>query len=306
MEIRIYAGAHRTATQHFASALDVNGKALAAEGVMYTPANRRTLNSMADAISAIGEGADEVDVREELMTRLVPNGDMKRLLIVSPHLLGKASRPFGPEQLYPRARGLVEQFEKLFVGHDLRYFLSVRNPATFLTSCYAQNILYGRFSRFREYLDDANYNSYRWSSFLHRIQGKEARIPISVWRYEDYRYIWRDIMGAFTGVSSAQDFSDVAPNLGQSLTLEGAHLFEKFAGENPEQIKTDFEALKDVFQRKFPSSPNQITGPDWSPDTVRDLTYNYEDDWYYIERMDNVQTIQPRNFEFDKDKTNLA
>ena len=81
------------------------------------------------------------------------------------------------------------------------------------------------------------------------------------------------------------------------LSLEGAQLMQRYILENPPRTKQGFDKTKTVFLERFPNSPDALTGTDWSADLVQELTDLYADDWYYIERMNNVTTIQPRNFD---------
>ncbi len=128
------------------------------------------------------------------------------------------------------------------------------------------------------------------------MQGKQNDIPLTVWRFEDYPYIWRDVAHAFSGIRNSQELRGDSTRINASLTLNGAQLLNKYIEEKPPRTREDFENTTATFLKKFSSSPNEIVGPDWPPDLVQNLINNYEDDWYYIERMEGIKTVQPRQF----------
>ncbi len=296
MDIRVYVGPHRTASKHLASVLYNNAELLDQVGTVFHSSPRNTLRHINNAIKAIANGGDELDIRDQLMHALTYGRDIKRLLLVNPNVVGNVARPFGKELFYPRTSGLIHQLQRLFDGHQLQFFSSTRNPATFLPSCYAQSLLAASFTSYNDYLADVNLNNLKWSPFLQRLQGKQNDIRLTVWRFEDYPYIWRDVAQAFSGIQNSQELRGDSTRINASLTLNGAQLLNKYVAERPPRTREDFESTTATFLKKFPSSPNEIVRPDWPSDLIQKLIDNYEDDWYYIERMEGVKTVQPRQF----------
>ncbi len=297
MDIRVYIGPHRTASKHLASILYNNAELLDDVDTVFYSSPRNTLRHINSAIKAIANGGDETDVRGQLMHSLTyGRDDKKRLLLVNPNVVGNVTHPFGKELFYPRTSGLIYQLQKLFPDNRLHLFSSTRNPATFLPSCYAQSLMAASFASYSEFLAEVNLTNLKWSPFLQRLQGKQKDIPLTVWRYEDYPYIWRDVAQVFSGIPNSQALRGSSAPVNKSLTLKGAQLLNKYIEDQPPRTREDFERTTETFLKKFPSSPNEIVGPDWPPDLVQKLIDNYEDDWYYIERMEGVETIQPRQF----------
>jgi hypothetical protein len=296
MEIRVYVGPHKTASKHLASVLYNNAELLDMENTVFHSSPRNTLRHINSALKAIATGGDKADITDQMMHALTYGRDVKRLLLVNPNIVGNVVHPFGKELFYPRTTGLIHQLQSLFDRHSLQFFASTRNPATFLPSCYAQSLLAATFSSYNDFLAEVNVTSLKWSPFLQRLQGKQNDIPLTVWRFEDYPYIWRDVAQIFSGIRNSQVLRGNSTRINSSLTLKGAHLLNKYIEENPPRTREDFENTKQTFLKKFPSSSTEIAGPEWPPELVQELIHNYEDDWYYIERMDGVETIQPRRF----------
>lgn len=296
MEVSIFIGAHRTASTHLATMITDNSDLLIKQGIGYVP-QKLAVKTIGRAQKALSGGTDLQTVQKEMLNTLTQGQKLEKLVIISPNILGVVTRPFGKALFYPRTSALINQLHGVFKNIPIQLFLSVRNPASFIPSCYAESSLSASFSEFDDFITEVNLPDLKWSSLLHRAQGKQAKIPITVWRYEDYPYIWRDVVQAITGVINGQDLVGTTERVSSSITLHGAQLLYRYIENHPPRTRGSFAKTKKVFLEKFPSSPNELVGPNWAPDLVKTLTNNYEDDWYYIERMDAIQTIQPRYFD---------
>lgn len=296
MDINIYVGPHKTASRHMASILSENTDLLEAQDTLFYASTRTALRHINSALKAIAGGGDKADAIGLLLHSLTRGRDVKKLLLVNPNIVGSVTHPFGKELFYPRTTGLIHQLQTLFGDNRLQLFASTRNPASFLPSCYAQSLLSASFSNYTDFLKDVTPSSLRWSAFLQRLRGKQMDIPLTVWRYEDYPFIWRDVLHSFTGVANSQDIIGNPTRINAGLTLQGAQLFYKYIEDNSPRTKEDFEDIKTSFLEKFPSSDDWVSDPEWAAETVQSLTHNYEDDWYYIERMEGIKTIHPRQF----------
>ncbi len=296
MEIRIYVGPHKTASQHLAEVLSNNIELMEAEGTLYYSRPRNALRHINTALKAIAAGGDKTDAIGQMIHSLTRGRDVKRLLLINPNIVGSVTHPFGNELFYPRTSGLIHQLQTLFEGHSLQVFTATRNPATFLPSCYAASLMGASFATYTDFLGDVKLQGLKWSPFLHRLQGKQSDIPVTAWRFEDYPYIWRDVAQAFSAIENSQDLQGNSQRNNFSLTLRGAQLMLRYLEDNPPRTREDFENIKSAFLDKFPSSPNEIAGPDWPPDMVKMLSERYIEDWSYIEQMDGIRTLHPREF----------
>jgi len=297
MEIRIYVGPHKTASQHLAQVLTDNIELMEAVDTLFYSRPRNALRHINTALKTIAAGGDKTDAIGQMIHSLPRGRDVKRLLLINPNVVGSVTHPFGKELFYPRTSGLIHQLQTLFEGHSLQVFTATRNPATFLPSCYAASLLAASFASYTDFLGDVKLEGLKWSPFLRRLQGKQSDIPLTVWRFEDYPYIWRDVAQAFSGIENSQDLQGSSKRNNFSLTLRGAQLMLRYLEENPPRTREDFENIKSAFLDRFPSSPNEIAGPDWPPDMVKMLSGNYIEDWSYIEQMDGVHTLHPREFD---------
>ncbi len=295
MDINLYIGAHTTSTDTIISVLE-NNEALLTEQHIRFVSSKLAIQHLAAAQKALIDGANIEAVQKKLISTLTKDQDIKRLVIISPNILGTATRPFGKEVFYPRTSGLVQQLQNIFQGFNMKLFFSVRNPADFIPLCYSESLLGASFGSFEDFTKEVDLASLRWSSLLQRLQGKQDDMNVTVWRHEDYPRIWRDIVQTLTRVENSQVLAGPSKPAFNNLSLNGARLFNRYIEEHPPRTKEDFANTKAAFLQKFPETSTSAEDSYWSEKVIETLTNSYDDDWYYIERMDDIKTIQPRVF----------
>jgi len=295
MDINLYIGAHNTSTDAITSILESNAPLLAKQRI-HVASSKLALQHLGAAQKALIDGTSLETVQKKLIATLTNNQNVDRLVIISPNILGTASRPFGKEVFYPRTSGLVQHLQNMFQGLNLKLFFSIRNPASFIPACYGESLLGASFGSFEDYCKDVELPVLRWSSLLHKLQGKQDDMDVTVWRHEDYPRIWRDVVQALTGVENNQVLEGSSKHPSNNLSLNGARLFNRYMAEHPPRTKEDFANTKAAFLQKFPDTSEAITDSYWDAAVIETLTDNYDDDWYYIERMEDMKTIQPRVF----------
>lgn len=296
MDIRLFIGAHRTASDHIASVLTQNRDVLIAEDILLISRTRTVRRAFKAAYGAIMQGKPKEDARKELFKSLSQDQNVNRVLLLDTTMIGAITRPYGKEMFYPRVSDFIRQLQTIFDTGTIKLYAATRNPATFIPSCYAETMLRKVFMSYEDFIKDVNLQSLKWSHVLHRLQGSQPNLSVTTWSFEDYPYIWRDVAQAFAGIQSSQDLIGNSERTNVGITLRGAQLMYRYVQEHPLKDAIDFQKVRQAFLEKFPSSPNEITAPNWPPELVAALTNNYEDDWYYIERMENMLTIRRQKF----------
>lgn len=292
MQVVVHIGPHRTASKHIQKHLELNRRLLEDQGT-YVADRNAARDAINEAGGKILDAKDPDAIRAEMLEKIIgTRSDVKTLVLSNEYLSGRLSRPIGKALFYPRARDLVSRIRALFAGHEMRIFSAVRNPGTFIPSCYSEGVRAGDTRSFNDYISDANLPGLRWSSFLHRVQGQDEEQPLVVWRYEDYPFFWRRVIQEMTGIRNREDLIGTTEIVQQGLSLRGAELLNKFLQNHPPETPQMRASVLAEFQKLYPSS-NVDYGPFWPADLVEGLTENYDDDWYYIERMENVMALTP-------------
>lgn len=294
MDIKIYTGGHQATTEHFIEVLKENKTALDAENIVCFPLEDNTFHSIFKASKAIQKGGNALSVQSDLMQQLTGVKDAKTLLITDNRVIDQEHRKFEKELFYPKPGGVIKQIKSIFNDFNLRLFVETRDFASLIPANYYNRLLCNVSSSFEDYVTQLNIDELRWSTLIDRVQGRGAQVPVTTWRYEDYPYVWRDIVGAITGIPRYQDLLAPFQELDLSVNLQAALLFYKYTQKYPAQSAAEFEKMKALFLEQNPKPSNKHIHPDWSQERVQALTYSYDDDWYYIERMGGVETILPR------------
>lgn len=252
--------------------------------------------AFARAIKDLREDVSPAEVNATLMSKLTADRDWRRIIMVDPNVSGSLLRPMGKEYLYPRISITLQRIVNVLDGIPLRIFCAVRNPATFIPSSYSGQQRHNPDLSFADFIAEANLTGLRWSDFLHRAQLKGDQLSITTWRHEDYPYIWRDIAQALTGIPNREALVGSSTPLNVGLSLRGAILMHDYLSGKPQDTRADLDRIHAAFLAKFPSSQGFSDRLLWPEELIQHLTDAYEDDLYYIERMENVQMIQRRRY----------
>jgi hypothetical protein len=171
------------------------------------------------------------------------------------------------------------------------YFFGIRNPATFVPSAYGQALIGGAVLPFSDFIASTNIKAMRWSNTLDRILPQVGDQALHVWRVEDYEHIWRDLIGAMTGISDTSQLTQNPQPLNMGLSLTGATMLYKYLQANQHRDKEEHQKFIEELRSNYPSSDEPDDNPNWPLDLIEDLTYRYEDDWYFIRRMEEISVI---------------
>ena len=298
MDIRIFIGAHRVAGLHIENILSQNQALLAKQGILVA-SHASQLTAFRDATLALEKGKSAKKVSELYLSMVTKGADFKTLVILDRRRAGAVSRPARKNLIYPQIRQTLARYTKFLPADSYRFYMGLRAPSTFLPSCYSDSLSHAKVESFREFLLDADLRNLRWSETLdralHSFDAKAARKNrIVTWRFEDYPRMWRDVVGAICGVENPQDLAGNAMPINKGLSLYGCQLMHKYLQDHDPKAPGDFKKIRDAFLEKFKNEDGLNPDPIGPPEFIEAMDYAYEDDWYYIERMENVAALSAR------------
>ncbi len=303
MKLNVYMGAYRTAGTHLFEMAKMNADMLNDLNIhnvkesVYKAAVTRALKALEDQTEA-------PLVKEQFLKDLAEGFPAKTLVYFGPQLAGNITRPAGGGLIFPRIKNATRSLSDIMMNQDVRICMSIREPSSFLASCYGLSLINANMVPFDDYIKDVKFEVLRWSNCLDRLstpffnaktQSYSSR-PI-VWRMEDYPYIWRDALAAVTGVDNSAEFVGDMEPINTGLSLYGSYLMFKYLQKHAPKARGDFKKVREAFLEKYPNTEDKPDDPYWSKEQIKEMQYAYEDDWYYIERMDNVQAISRRVFD---------
>ncbi len=303
MDIRIFIGAHRTAGLHIENILTQNETLLGEQGIIVA-SHATQISAFKDATIAIDGGADAEQVRETYLNTLTNGRECEKLVIIDRRRAGSVTRPARKNMIFPQVRYSLARFTKFLPKDSYKFFMGVRAPSTFLPSCYSDSLTHAKVETFQEFLASTELRNLRWSETLERIvrsfseddEEELTATKLVTWRFEDYPCMWRDVVGAISGIENPQDLVGDAIPVNKGLSLYGCQLMYQYLQEHKPKAPGDFKKIRDAFLEKFAQQDDMDPDPIGPPEFIESMDYAYDDDWYYIQRMENVVALsaQPR------------
>lgn len=231
---------------------------------------------------------------EELLDALKTPDDAKTLVLCNETQVGTPDRPFGKRFWYGRARGRVLPIHEYFDGMDVWTSVALRNPATLIPAKYALTLSQRNYLSFSDFIGQTPLDQLSWAEFLERLQLLDAYKPIMTWRYEDYPYIWRDVVQALTGLENAQTLNGEVPQAEAEFSIaQLSHYANQVA-----ELKDKGEAIPKDHWNTFETTADSITKlpehPSWTSQFEETLTEIYDEDLYSAARMEGVHLIERR------------
>ena len=149
---------------------------------------------------------------------------------------------------------------------------------------------------FEEYIEQADPFALRWSGYLHRLQGEYRENAVTTWSYEDYPFIWREVAQAVAGLPNKEEIKAADKRIRRGMSLQGSTLMFQYLQENPVRDAEQFNKVCTAFEHKYPSDYGLPAEHIWPKDMQDTLTEGYEDDLYYIDRMEDMITIRKPDY----------
>jgi len=284
--VSLHIGAHKTATTHLQRTLQRNSEVLSQAGVTFLGPKylRDPEHRLVDMFGLDGRGA-LIDGGEQV--RMLADG-APRLILSEENLLGLSMSDQRPGVLYPRAAVRIGRLLEHMSPKSATLFLSVREPAAWLTSLYSQKIKGGKIQSFEEFCKGFPPSDIAWSHLLRRFTALNNHQCITVWRYEDYQTLFPQAVHALTGADLSAALKPIGRRVNTSLS--GAAINQmlewhqtKRSG-HPERWSKEAASL-------FPLSDRYPAFDPWDAITKDESRRAYDADWLAIQNMRGVKVL---------------
>lgn len=291
LKINFFLGAHRTAGQHLFHRMSIHSEALEKEGV-YIPTMMETGRALSIVVQSLNQGRDINAVRQDFFDGLMAGAtsEVKTLVIMSKGMLGSVQEPFSEKGIYGSAGRRCQMLVNLLQGFDVTFFMATRSPVPFAISCYGEAISAGRDYDLNTFMNNVPGTGLKWSQTIENMLTVIPADRLVVWPYEDYADINTEIAARLTGVDPALFEKKLRP-LNVGLSLEGIDALRTHIEGAPHPDPAKMRALFDQYAEGYPSHELPINHPVFTAEVIEFLQFAYEDDWYYIERIEGLGTI---------------
>ncbi|SOB94041.1 hypothetical protein [Rhodobacter maris] len=288
--ITLLVGAHKTASTHLQTTLLSVRERLAPEGVGVV-GPREVRDFLRPAIQPETRSPIEtVALAHAALSQLCPGA--RHVVVMEENTLGVTARNLLLGEgglIYPFATRRLREALACFGGAEVRVGLAIRNPATFLASCWSEHLLNAPWQPFRDYVAGIPPDLPRWLWLTNRML--QATDDLTIWTYEDYPAVLPQIIDWATGLKgfgATVTPYELAPRPG--LSQRAAEILHTRMTEDPER---DHKVALRRARRVAPLGPNTPRFDPWSIEEHALFAESYAEDLLSLATASPVRWLTP-------------
>jgi hypothetical protein len=232
------------------------------------------------------------ETQDMLLDSVLDNDEAQRVIISHENFVCMPTWVFENGKFYTRAAYKPLWLRNLFADHDVEFFVAIRNPATLLPALLAHR--WQEHSDLAALLQGAPLSRLKWAPVIDSIRKSCPDVPLTVWSNEDTPYIWPEVLGAVTGVSSDVPLKGGLNIAGEIMNKEGYRRLRTYLINNPPHSDRARHKIISAFVEKYalPEAIElEIDIPELSAELIETITDAYESELDDIAAMDGVRFI---------------
>lgn len=289
MIISFHIGAHCTDEGQLLKSLSKNGNILEREAVaLPKPGVFRKV--IREAQMTLQGAPATAEMQDAMLEAMGVAEETERLVLTHENLICVPGRVLAEGRLYAAAAEKSLWLRNLFPDDEVEFFLSVRDPATFVP------VLYEKVPdvSFEEFSQGLATEHLIWSDVVHDIRDANPDSPITVWCNEDTPLIWPEVMHELTGLDPQIQLKGGLDILSQIMEKEGMTRLRAYMKSHPSANEIQRRRVLAAFLDKYAideAIEQELDLPGWDEDRIEALTSAYDDDMYEIARVPGVTLL---------------
>lgn len=291
MQIIFHTGAHSTDDERLFKCLLRNKDALYSKGIAIPgPSVYRQI--LKEAFQALETSTPADNARDVLLEEILDEQTADRVFLSNSHFFGSQRHALIDGVLYPYAEARLRQMGQLFNFDQVEMFMAIRNPATFVPAILknANN------RRIKDVLSSCDPRDLRWSDMIGRLRDAAPNVPMTIWCNEDLPLIWGQVIREMAGIDPSAPIEGSFSLLEEIMTSEGMERFRAYVQQQPDLNEMQLRRIIAAFLDKFADEDaieEELDLPGWTEDLVDEMTENYDEDVFQIQRIPGVNFITP-------------
>lgn len=287
-KIHMHLGAHKTASTHLERMIRHNIELLELKDVR-SPVKREVREKFTRRLIKNGKPTDLTSEDPALVEMI---GSPETFVLCDENVPGVPKRVLQNGVFYPNASFRLSRAVEVLRDHPISFFIGIRNPAAFITSCYCETIRTNRFMPFSEFVDRRELHNLRWTNLVEEINRHAPDRPVYIWKFEDYRIVWRSILAKILDVQPERRDDlvwlneDSRPGLSETVIEK----LREHAKENSAPMSVS--AVNELI-RLFPKNEQNPAPVCLTQLEKEALAYRYDQDIADLKKLSNVQMIEP-------------
>ncbi|MAM61524.1 hypothetical protein [Maritimibacter sp. UBA3975] len=289
MQIAFHIGAHCTDEDQLVKSLVKNTQVFTEQGVA-VPGPSRYRQLLTDVSVKLAGKPASLETQDMVLEQILDGTDPDRLVFSFDNFISGPRRVLEDGMLYPAAPEKTRVLHNLFPDHDVEFFLSVRNPATFVPAFLKK---YADLNR-DEIMSKLNPQGMVWSDVIRDIREENPDCPVTIWCNEDTPLIWPEVMHEITAIDMRILFKGGLDILAQIMKREGVKRLRAYMAENQPTSEIQRRRVLSAFLDKYAiddAVEEEITLPGWTNELVEELSSSYDDDMLELSRIPGVTMI---------------
>ncbi|MCG6901884.1 MAG: hypothetical protein LJE68_04310 [Rhodobacter sp.] len=282
-------GAHCTDENLLLRSLMRNGDDLNKRNII-VPRPRRYRGLIGEFTARYRGEAIPDDEQQNLFDALLMGYPAERVVLCHENFLCTPQKIFEDGRLYARAPLHSGWLRNLFPENPCEFFLSIRNPATFVPAALKIDAM----PDYATFLNGANLAELRWSEVIAGLRDGNPGCPITVWCNEDTPLIWPTVLREISDADPDITLDGEMDLLRAIMSEDGFKRMETYLATHKPPTEIQRRRVFAAFLDKFvldEAVEEDIDLDGWTPELVDEITARYEDDVYEIERMPGVNFI---------------
>jgi hypothetical protein len=291
MKITFHLGAHRTDDDRLMRSLIRNNQKLAEQGIIIPGPSkfRDILRDVAQRLRGQTANPETVDL---VLDSILDTTEADHIVLSDHSFLCATSAILAEGDYYAQAGRKCRWLRNIFPGHQVRFALGIRNPATQIPAVF-QRVNGMHFDKFLHGVDPLGI---RWSRALAGIAAENPDSPLIVWCNEDTPLIWPEVMREVADHSGDLRLKGGFDILGEIMEAEGMKRLRAYLATHPPQTETQRWRILAAFLDKY-AKPDEIDeeidAPGWSVELIDAMTAGYEADLAAVRAVAGVRFIAP-------------
>lgn len=201
MKIKLYIGAHKTATTHVQNLLDANRAQLLTDNIkLSTPSDLR-----GEWLPALYEFSRLQDINyqdlthENYINTIRSECPEEGIWIVAEENVSGISYEFKTHAgIYPNLKNRLRTIRNIFRDDDIEIYFSIRSYESFYRSAYLEVVRNRGYTPFADFFDEDRFKNNSWVNVLDIFCSMVSEENITLWCYEDFREIMPGLLRGLT------------------------------------------------------------------------------------------------------------
>jgi hypothetical protein len=290
MEIALHIGALLTDENTLVRCLLRNRELLAEQGIAVPSPGDYRPQLLVLSQEMLGKPTS-AETQETLLDGLIEADDVRRVVFSFENLMAPAKWVIDKGAFYPEAGARVAAVRRLFPTAEVKVFLAIRNPTTFLPAL-AQNNNAGGPETALKGIDPA---TIYWSQVVAQIREAAPDVPITVWCDEDAPLIWPEVLRAVADHAPDTDLAGWFARYWDMMTPNAHEVMRRYFVRNPIRDDQQRRRALSAILSKFAKSDSFEVEADflgWTADYAEALTEKYEQDVDLIASIPGVTLLE--------------